>query len=124
VAHRRWRNGKRAARGTRWVTDQGINGGGGARCGRRLGTERREGEQEEVQWRMAELSLYIGAEGEGGDIKAEEWPTLMGMKRLTLNWNFTLSIEGGGRGNGRGMRCGARGSGSMAGKAGAAQGGG
>jgi hypothetical protein len=54
-------------------------------------------------------------------IKAEEWPTLMGMKRLPLNWCFTLRIRGGGRGNGRGMQCGARDSGSMAGEAGAAQ---
>jgi hypothetical protein len=50
-------------------------------------------------------------------IKAEEWPALMGMKRLTLNWCFTPRIEGRGRGNERGMRCGARGSGSMAGEA-------
>jgi hypothetical protein len=28
-------------------------------------------------------------------IKAEEWPTLMGMKRLPLNWCFTLQIGGG-----------------------------
>jgi hypothetical protein len=28
-------------------------------------------------------------------IKAEEWPTLMGMKRLPLNWCFTLRIGGG-----------------------------
>jgi hypothetical protein len=29
--------------------------------------ERREGEQGEVSWRTIELSLYIGAEGGGGD---------------------------------------------------------
>jgi hypothetical protein len=29
--------------------------------------ERREGERGEVRWRTAELSLYIGVEGEGGD---------------------------------------------------------
>jgi hypothetical protein len=34
-------------------------------------------------------------------IKAEEWPVLMGMKRLALNWCFTPRI-GGGRGNGAG----------------------
>jgi hypothetical protein len=32
-----------------------------------LGAERREGEQGEVWWRMMELSLYIGVEGEGSD---------------------------------------------------------
>jgi hypothetical protein len=31
-----------------------------------MGTKRREGEREEVRWRTAELSLYIGGEGEGG----------------------------------------------------------
>jgi hypothetical protein len=56
-------------------------------------------------------------------IKAKEWPALMGRKWLALNWRFTLRIEGGERGNGHGMRCSARGSGSMAGEAGeAAQG--
>jgi hypothetical protein len=55
-------------------------------------------------------------------IKVEEWPTLMGMKRLALDWCFTLRIEGEGRGNRRGMWCGARGSGSMAGEVGAARG--
>jgi hypothetical protein len=29
--------------------------------------EEREGQRREVQWRTTELSLYIGAEGEGGD---------------------------------------------------------
>jgi hypothetical protein len=57
-------------------------------------------------------------------IKAEELPTLMGLKRLALNWCFTLWIERGGRGNGHGIWCGTRGSGSMAGKAGAMRGGG
>jgi hypothetical protein len=49
-------------------------------------------------------------------IKADEWPTLMGMKWLALNWCFTLWIEGERRGNMRGMWCGAWGSGSMAGQ--------
>jgi hypothetical protein len=40
---------------------------------------------------------------------------LMETKCLTLNWCFTLRIEGGGRGNKRGMWCGARGSASIAG---------
>jgi hypothetical protein len=55
--------------------------------------------------------------GRGGQpvVKVEEWPTLMGMKWLALNWRFTLRIEGGGRGNGCGMRCSTRGSASMAG---------
>jgi hypothetical protein len=48
-------------------------------------------------------------------IKVEEWPALMGMKWLTLNWRFSSRIEGGGRGNGHVMRCGARGNGSMVG---------
>jgi hypothetical protein len=56
-------------------------------------------------------------------IKADEWLALIGMKWLALNWHFTLRIEGGGRENGRGMRCGSQGSGSMAGEAGAARGG-
>jgi hypothetical protein len=30
------------------------------------GEKRREGEWGEVRWRMVELSLYIGAKGEGG----------------------------------------------------------
>jgi hypothetical protein len=62
------------------------------------------------------LPFFIGAE-EGGwpVVKAKEWPTLMGMKWLTLNWHFTLWIEGGGRGNGREMRCDVQGSASMAG---------
>jgi hypothetical protein len=50
-------------------------------------------------------------------IKAEEWPSLLGIICLALNWHFTPQIEGGGRGNGRGMWSGARGSGSMAGEA-------
>jgi hypothetical protein len=57
-------------------------------------------------------------------IKVEQWPTLMGMKRLALNWCFTPRIEGGGRGDCCEMRCGTRGSGSMAGEARAALGGG
>jgi hypothetical protein len=48
-------------------------------------------------------------------IKKEKWPVLMGMKRLTLNWHFNPWIEEGGRGNGRGMLCGAWGSASMSG---------
>jgi hypothetical protein len=55
-------------------------------------------------------------------IKAEECSSLMGMKWLTLNWHFTPWIEG--WGNRCGMRCGARGSGSMAGEARAVRGGG
>jgi hypothetical protein len=61
------------------------------------------------------LPFFIGAEGGWPVVKAKEWPTLMGMKWLTLNWHFTLWIEGGGRGNGREMRCGVQGSASMAG---------
>jgi hypothetical protein len=53
--------------------------------------------------------------------KAEEWPALTGIKWLAINWCFTPWIDGGGRGNGRGMRCNAQGSG---GEAGAARGGG
>jgi hypothetical protein len=58
-------------------------------------------------------SLFIGAEG--AVVKAEEWLALMGTKWLTLNWCFTLWIEGSGRGNVHGMRCSALGSASMAG---------
>jgi hypothetical protein len=62
-------------------------------------------------------SLLIGVEGGRWQpvVKAEEWPALMGTKRLTLNWRFNLRIDGGGRGNGCGMWCGTRGSASMAG---------
>jgi hypothetical protein len=51
-----------------------------------LGTERREGEQGGVLWRMVKLSLYIGAEGGGQRlvIKMEKWLALMGMKWLTF----------------------------------------
>jgi hypothetical protein len=51
------------------------------------------------------LPLYRGRGGGWWPvIKAEEWLALIGMKRLTLNWHFTPWVEGGGRGNGRGMR--------------------
>jgi hypothetical protein len=42
----------------------GRNSGGSARCGPRLGMERREEGRGEVRWRAARLSLYIGVEGE------------------------------------------------------------
>jgi hypothetical protein len=55
--------------------------------------------------------------GQGGGrwpvVKTEEWPVLMGMKWLPLNWRFTPQNEGGRRGNRRGMQCGARGSAAM-----------
>jgi hypothetical protein len=91
-----------------------------------LGTERREGEQGGVLWRMVKLSLYIGAEGGGQRlvIKMEKWLALMGMKWLTFKWGLIHGMNRGGGGNGRWMQCGARGSGSMAGEAGAAWGGG
>jgi hypothetical protein len=60
-------------------------------------------------------SLFYRGRGGWPVVKAEEWSTLMVMKWLTLNWCFTLWIEGGGIGNGHGMRCGAQGSASMAG---------
>jgi hypothetical protein len=47
----------------RW---QRRRGGGGARCGWCLAVGRREREREEVRWRMAGLSPFIGAEGGGG----------------------------------------------------------
>jgi hypothetical protein len=53
-------------------------------------------------------------------VKAEEWPMLMGMKWLPLNWHFTPQNEEGRRGNGRGMQCGAWGSAPMVNEAGAA----
>jgi hypothetical protein len=56
-----------------------------------------------VLWRTADLSLYIGAEGEGElVIKVDEWLALMGRKQLGLNWYFTPQIEGGEMGVGCG----------------------
>jgi hypothetical protein len=62
-------------------------------------------------------SLFIAAVGGRGwpVVRAEEWPVLMGMKWLAINWWFTLWIKGGGRGNECWMRCDARCSASMAG---------
>jgi hypothetical protein len=59
--------------------------------------------------------FYRGPGGRRPVVKAEEWPALMGMKQLALNWHFTLLIEGGERGNEHEMRCGSWGSASMVG---------
>jgi hypothetical protein len=45
----------------RW---RGGNDGGGARCGRCLGAERREEGRSDARWRAEMAPLYIGAEGE------------------------------------------------------------
>jgi hypothetical protein len=68
------------------------------------------------------LPLYRGLGGrwQRSVVKIEKRPMLMGMKRLTFKWHLLHGRKRGGGGNGRGMRCGAQGSNSMAGQAGAA----
>jgi hypothetical protein len=55
--------------------------------------ERGEREQGRCGGGRRGSSLYMGAEGGQPVVKVEEWPTLMGMKWLALNWRFTLRIE-------------------------------
>jgi hypothetical protein len=52
VAHRRWCNGERGARGVQLGPHRGAGGS--------------DGDERYVWWRTTELSHYIGAEGEGG----------------------------------------------------------
>jgi hypothetical protein len=67
---------------------------GGAWAGRE---EKKSGERCGGEWWVSPLYRGRGG-GRQPVIKTEEWPTLMGMKWLTLKWQFTSQNQEGGWG--------------------------
>jgi hypothetical protein len=82
-----------------------------------LGTETREGVGRGAIEDGGALPLYkVEGEGRQPVVKMEKWPALMEMNQLMFKWCLLSGMKRGGRGNGRGMLYGARGSDSMAGR--------